>query len=350
MSERSDFLRTLGFAESALAHLRRHELPATPRNFEFWYVYAAGFNPPFCHAVNDIIRLRGRIDIDDMQHLHGIFLSQGQLGDRIEEIGDRLTTEISEISASIAATLTETATYGANLAVTIARLSETGSIDEALQTLDRLVEATQKIEAQKIRLDARLIESNAHFEALQSNLESIRYESMSDPLTTLSARRHFDQEIERAVAEAAAIGAPLSLILTDIDHFKSFNDRFGHQTGDHVLRLVAQATKQNIKGLDIACRYGGEEFAIILRQTSEARAIEVGEQIRQAVMGREMVKRSTGENIGHVTVSVGIASHRPDDTSQSLIERADACLYAAKRAGRNRVVAESTPQAALDVA
>src|SRR6201999_1330068 len=131
-------------------------------------------------------------------------------------------------------------------------------------------------------------------------------------------------------AEAVASAEPLSLMLTDIDHFKAFNDTFGHLTGDQVLRLVALSVKQNVKGQDIAARYGGEEFAIILPNTTLRAAVTVADHIRRAVMTKELMKRSTGEHLGRVTISIGVAALRKGDSPQALIGRADSCLYAAK--------------------
>jgi diguanylate cyclase len=138
--------------------------------------------------------------------------------------------------------------------------------------------------------------------------------------------------------------------MTDIDHFKNFNDTWGHLTGDQVLRLVAMSMKQNVKGQDIAARYGGEEFAIILPNTVLRAAVTVADHIRRAVMSKELMKRSTGEHLGRVTISIGVASLQPSDTAATLIDRADACLYAAKRNGRNRVICESDPELTPDEA
>jgi diguanylate cyclase len=147
-----------------------------------------------------------------------------------------------------------------------------------------------------------------------------------------------------AMAEAMTDNESLSLLMTDIDHFKAFNDTYGHLTGDQVLRLVAQSVKQNVKGQDIAARYGGEEFAVILPNTVLRSAVTVADHIRRAVMSKELMKRSTGEHLGRITISIGVASLRPGDNMQSLIGRADTCLYAAKRAGRNRVICETDPE------
>ena len=144
--------------------------------------------------------------------------------------------------------------------------------------------------------------------------------------------------MEKAIAEALETNEAMSLMLTDIDHFKTFNDNFGHLTGDQVLRLVAMSVKHNVKGEDTTARYGGEKFAVILPNTILRAAVTVAEHIRRAVMAKELMKRSTGEHLGRMTISIGVATLRKGDTGQSLIERADTCLYAAKRHGRNRVI------------
>ena len=146
-----------------------------------------------------------------------------------------------------------------------------------------------------------------------------------------------------AVQTALASGEPLSLLMFDIDHFKSFNDSYGHLTGDQVLRLVGMSLKQTIKGQDITARYGGEEFAVVLPNTALRQALTVADHIRRAVMAKELKKKSTGEILGRVTISVGVSMLKPGDDTDSLIERADACLYAAKRNGRNRVICEVDP-------
>jgi diguanylate cyclase len=202
------------------------------------------------------------------------------------------------------------------------------------------------MEENNTRLENSLKASKQEINQLQVNLEAVRNESLTDPLTSLANRKYFDQALEKFIFQGASSGDPMALLLTDIDHFKAFNDTFGHLTGDQVLRLVAIAVKQNVKGQDIAARYGGEEFAIILPGTTLRSALTVADQVRRAVMTKELMKRSTGEHLGRVTVSIGVAALRQGDTAQSLIERADNCLYAAKRCGRNRVMCETDPEVA----
>jgi diguanylate cyclase len=163
---------------------------------------------------------------------------------------------------------------------------------------------------------------------------------LTDPLTGLANRGHFDAELADALVEAQRDDGALSLLIADIDHFKKFNDTYGHLLGDQVLRLVASVLTQNTKGQDLVARYGGEEFAVVLPGTNIHDATAVAKNLCKAIASREITKRATGERLGRVTLSIGVANRHPGETAQALIEAADTCIYAAKRAGRNRVVCE----------
>ena len=174
----------------------------------------------------------------------------------------------------------------------------------------------------------------------------MRTESLTDPLTTLANRKYFDAALAQGIAEATAKNEPLSLLMADIDHFKSFNDRFGHLTGDQVLRLVALSVKQNVKNQDVAARYGGEEFVIALPNTP----LRLGNGDRRPYPPRghdqradETIERRTARPRDDLDRRRACCGRR--DNAPLLIERADKCLYAAKRNGRNRVICETDPEA-----
>jgi diguanylate cyclase len=234
--------------------------------------------------------------------------------------------------------------YTESLADMTEKLDQSKDREGLRAIVEGLVQTAKEMEVSNQKLEARLHASKQEINELQVNLEAVRNESLTDPLTQLANRKFFDVTLETAIAEARAKNEPLSLMLTDIDHFKTFNDSFGHLTGDQVLRLVAMSVKQNVKGQDTAARYGGEEFAVVLPNTVLRSAITVADHIRRAVMTKELMKRSTGEHLGRVTVSIGVATLHKTDTAQNLIERTDACLYAAKRHGRNRVMCETDPE------
>ncbi len=172
----------------------------------------------------------------------------------------------------------------------------------------------------------------------------MRKESLTDPLTGIANRKAFDNELNAAIAEARQSAGRLSLFMCDIDRFKTFNDTWGHQTGDQVLRLVANCLSENVKGRDTAARYGGEEFAVIVRQAGIVSGLTLAEQIRSSVQSKRLVKKSTGDVLGSITVSIGVAELAAGEAAASLIQRADACLYRAKHAGRNCVIGDNDPR------
>ena len=340
--------RTLAFAEIALGQLKALRQPAEPRNYEIWYNYATGYNTSLNKAINETLALKGTLTDADLDDIYDAYLSPTRLTDRIEDVGSKVKDEIEQVMAMIGAAVGSTNTYSESLAGATKQLTGADDQDNLRMIVESLVRSTREMEQTNHSLEERLRASTQEINQLQENLETVRNESLTDPLTALSNRKYFDQMLHKSISDAQAKSEPLSLMLTDIDHFKKFNDTFGHLTGDQVLRLVAFSVKQNVKGQDIAARYGGEEFAVVLPQTGMRQALTVADHIRRAIMTKELMKRSTGEHLGRVTISIGVAACRKNDTAQSLIARADACLYAAKRNGRNRVICESDPEVAND--
>jgi diguanylate cyclase len=336
--------RSLAFAEIALQQIRALRQPAFPRNFEIWYQYATGYNPELNRTINETLAQKGTLDDIDIDQIYAGFISPTRVSDRIDAVGSRVLDEIKQVLDMIDAAAGSATSYSESLADASEKLQ--GANDGATMrvVIERLMEGAKEMEINNKKLEASLSASKQEIEQLHQNLETVRTESLTDPLTTLANRKFFDSELGKAIAEAKQSGEPLSLLMSDVDRFKVFNDRFGHLTGDQVLRLVAMSVKQNVKGQDIAARYGGEEFAIALPKTALRQATTLADHIRRAVMTKELIKRSSGERLGRVTISIGVALLRSTDTPQSLIERADKCLYAAKRHGRNRVICESDPE------
>jgi diguanylate cyclase len=342
--------RTFAFAEIALQQIRALRLPATPRNFEVWYQYATGYKPELNRCINDTLAQKGTLGAADIEEIYSTHLSPSRGADRLETVGTRMADEIKQVLGMIDSAAGSATDYSASLADASEQLQGANVGGPLRAVIEKLVAGTKDMETSNKRLEARLSSSRQEIEQLQQNLETVRNESLTDPLTTLSNRKFFDIELNKAIAGANQSGEPLALLMCDVDHFKAFNDKFGHLTGDQVLRLVALSVKQNVKGQDIAARYGGEEFVVALPHTALRSAITLADHIRRAVMTKELMKRSSGERLGHITISIGVAQLRPSDTAQSLIERADNCLYAAKRNGRNRVISESDPEADAPVA
>jgi diguanylate cyclase len=246
----------------------------------------------------------------------------------------------------------DTSAYGQTLSGVSGELAKTeaGETGPIKSLVTKLLKDTERMQARSRQLEARVQESSEEIRCLRDRLETARTQSLTDQLTGIANRKAFDERLSASAADAVEQNAAMSLILCDIDHFKAFNDTFGHQTGDQVLKLVARALRENVKGRDMPARYGGEEFAIVLPHTNLQAAKTVAEQIRFSVQSKRLVKKSTNENLGSITLSLGCAEWRPGEALADLVHRADACLYAAKRTGRNRVMAEDEvdPSAILD--
>jgi diguanylate cyclase (GGDEF)-like protein len=169
-------------------------------------------------------------------------------------------------------------------------------------------------------------------------------EALADPLTGLGNRRAFDAELSRRIAQCHRQRKPLSLLILDIDRFKAVNDTYGHQTGDAILKRVAEVLADTARHMDVTARIGGEEFAIILPESDIAEASAAAERQRLAIEERTFT--FDGKDL-HITTSIGLASAQPDDDPLSLVKQADAALYAAKEAGRNRCYRQGEPEPAL---
>jgi diguanylate cyclase len=336
--------RTMAFAEVALGQIKSLRQTAVPRNYEIWYVYATGYNSQLNKIINETLARNGKLTEADLEQIYETYLSQMKTSDRIDKVGARVIGEIDDVMALITEALGISASYDDSLSGAAKKLAFAKSNGQLKEIVESLVQSTREMRDTNKALEGRLALSKTEISDLQYSLDAIRVESLTDPLTGLGNRKYFDRSIDSAVQTALASEEPLSLLMLDIDHFKSFNDSYGHLTGDQVLRLVGMSLKHTIKGQDITARYGGEEFAVVLPNTALRQALTVADHIRRAVMSKELKKKSTGEILGRVTISVGVSILKPGDDTDSLIERADACLYAAKRNGRNRVICEVDPE------
>lgn len=345
VAAQSDYERTIAFCEAAVQRIRVHGHPAYPRNYELWYTYATGYNAALNRAINEALTRSAAISESDLDLLYETYLSPLRLSERVDSVGTRILAEIKEVAGVLRDARHKNDDYARTLERLAAETAGLGGVGDILGTIARnMLSATADMVERTRDLESQLANSQDEMQELHNALEVIRAESLTDPLTGLANRKFLQGTLDRSIADAAENGQRFSLLVVDIDHFKTFNDNYGHLTGDQVLRLVALALKQNVKGQDLAARFGGEEFAIILPDSALSGAAAVADRIRRAVMTKDLVKRSTGEHLGRITVSIGVATWRRGDSAQTVIDRADRCMYAAKRNGRNMVVTEDDPR------
>jgi len=174
---------------------------------------------------------------------------------------------------------------------------------------------------------------------LRHNVQLSLEMAITDPLTGLHNRRYMSRHLDNLMSSAAQSGKELAFLILDIDYFKAVNDGHGHDVGDEVLKEFANRIAANVRGIDLACRYGGEEFVVVMPDTDVTLAFTIAERLRKSIEQNPItISRAPGAL--NITISIGIAgSEGPDDTAEALLHRADQALYSAKRAGPNRVVA-----------
>lgn len=340
LSYTDDVERAGTFASRAMQRMGEDRLAPTPENFTLWYAYFSGQLPDLTRAVDIARRDSGPLTQSHCDELFKRFFTLDAEAQAIRETSERARAALDKVLGMLGVVGDETNRYGTALAGFRGDLDQPMSVEDLRATIAAIAAETSAIVERQTRLQTQFLESSQQLAEMRINLDTARREAMTDGLTGISNRKAFDQVLTDNMREAERDGQPLSLMMVDIDHFKIFNDTHGHLVGDHVLRLVAKALTECIKGRDTAARYGGEEFAIILPRTVLANALTVAEQIRTTVGGRQIVNRARNASYGNVTLSIGVSQYRTGESLADLVRRADAALYAAKHAGRNRVCPE----------
>ena len=329
--------REQGFAKAALALMGECSVVSTPENFELFYAYVSGENPAVTQMMAAIINAKKPFTQELLQDLRLRCLSGARAALAMDALGGNMSAVINDVLGKLEESARDAADYTHALSSATGELGAERSPADLRKLVDGLIAATRAMEQRTKSLEGELQASSAQVSELRDKLDDVRKESLTDPLTNIANRKAFDNAVAQAL-EAVAQGEEVALLLCDIDHFKKFNDSWGHQTGDQVLRLVAHCLSDNVKGRDTAARYGGEEFAVLLRGSNLASATKVAEQIRETVQTKKLVKKSTGEVLGTITISIGVAQFAAQEGVEAVVRRADACLYGAKHSGRNLVI------------
>ncbi|GAA0637633.1 GGDEF domain-containing protein [Brevundimonas lenta] len=309
----------------------------TPLNFELWLHYLGDPEGPLGREIRRILAADEPFTEATADMLAAEYLPRGRLTEEIRDAGRVLDRELSSVADAISKAHRSQAAYGHTLDKAASSLDTAGD-GEALQTIvTGLSSATRKVQRENETLEKKLDASTREVARLREHLEQVRRDAMTDALTNLANRKAFDEHLAACCEAAETKSEPLTLAVIDIDHFKRFNDTWGHQTGDQVLRYVASVIGRSARAPRVAARYGGEEFAMIFPGETPAQVATALEAIRKEIASRSLRRRSTNDDLGAVTISAGFAVQKPDECGSTLLERADAALYASKRAGRNRV-------------
>jgi len=334
-----DFEYATAVAEKAMRSMSLHRVPPTPNNFHTWFKYSLGTSPDLKRAIDILVGNKRKFDTTTNHDLFAAYV--------VSHTHTADDADLNNVSQQLHSVIASAKQY---LTVAIAdNRSQIRAINDATdhsETVDpkllieNLLNELAKSVTHSTKLEARFVESTRELDAIRDSLNKSEERARTDSLTGLPNRHALDEFFRTAQIAAMEKGEPLSVLLIDIDHFKSFNDNFGHGVGDQVLRLMANVLRERVREYDLPARYGGEELIAVLPGADLATCGAVAERIRRLVSECSITRRSTGEILPSITVSIGVGQFQLGESMADLIDRCDRALYLAKRTGRNRVVTE----------
>lgn len=324
-------------ARKAIQCMADQRVPATPDNFNVWFLYAMGVQSDLQRAIDILIGNKRRFDSVVNRDLFSTYVAPSD-GSAASIASQQLHSVMEAAQVFLATAIADNHSQMRAISE-VAGQTEAGADPKML--VQQLVNELAKAASRATRLEAGFAEKTRELKTIQESLTKSEERARTDTLTGLPNRRALDEFFRKAQIAAMEHGQSLSVLMLDIDHFKKFNDSFGHGVGDQVLRLIAQVLRDKVRNVDLPARYGGEELIVVLPAADIAMATVVAERIRCAIAECHISRRSTGENLPTITVSIGVAQFRPGEAMMDLIERCDRALYLAKSNGRNRVVTES---------
>jgi diguanylate cyclase len=335
-----DFEYATSVAEQAMRLMAEQRVPPTPNNFHVWFKYSLGSSPDLKRTIDILIANKRKFDADTNRDLFATYAGSQIVAEDavINSASEQLHSVMISAKRFLTTAIADNRTHMQAIS-DVADQTEAGVDPRSL--VESLMSELAKAAARAARLEASFGEKTRELDTIRDSLNKSEQRAKTDTLTGLPNRRALDEFLRDAQIAAMEKGETLSILLIDIDHFKQFNDKFGHGIGDQVLRLVASALRERVREIDLPARYGGEELIAVLPGANLAACMAVAERIRRSISERQITRRSTGEIIPGVTVSIGVGQFQFGEAMADLIDRCDRALYLAKKKGRNRVVSES---------
>ena len=329
------------WSDNALKLMQQQQVARLPENYAVWFEYIRGGNKKLKEAIDKLLADKKEFTHEVNLDLYNSHIVKDIDSKLVVEASARVQHIMANVLKAVESSNTDTANYNIELSTFSSELENTEE-GEFKSIVSKIVDRTNELREKGESLNKKLETSRLEVEHLKTNLEEVSLQVSLDGLTGIANRKGFDETLKNQLRDSKENNKSLCLLMVDVDNFKKFNDTYGHLLGDQVLRIVAQALKETVKGKDFVARFGGEEFAVLLPDTPLRGAEIVSELIRKTIASRELKRKDTGESYGSVTVSVGVSLLRPRyDTPDDMIERADKALYLSKKNGRNRVTIES---------
>jgi diguanylate cyclase len=338
-----DFEYATTVAEKAVRSMAEQRVPPTPNNFHVWFNYTLGTPPVLKRAIDILIGNKRKFDAHTNREIYDSYIGSKAADEAVaHEVSQQLHSVMSSAKQFLTTAIADNRTQMAAIN-DVSERTEAG-VDPKL-LIESLMSELAKAATRATKLEVGFMEKSRELDTIRDSLIKSEERAKTDTLTGLPNRRALEEFFRNAQLAAMEQDEPVTVMLMDIDHFKRFNDEFGHGVGDQVLRLMAKVLRERVREVDLPARYGGEELIVVLPNADLETGAITAERIRRSVAECQITRRSTGEVLPGITISIGVAQFQGGESLADLIERCDQALYLAKKMGRNRVVTETELEA-----
>ncbi|MFA0079414.1 GGDEF domain-containing protein [Vibrio artabrorum] len=335
--KKDEFQKSTANLKKAVPLMMKNRVSTTPANYALWYTYVDNAVPQLNEEMDGILEHYSICPPAVSEQLYNDYVAS-KAETNINDLRANLELLVSEVSNSMNDTLMDTSAFSDMIDKSFEGLAgvdhDSFSIDEVMSLVRQLVSESHHIRHSTKFLNSQLNAAALEITKLKAQLVEVQRDALFDNTTGLYNRRSFERDLE-TLCEAKQ---SFCLILLDIDHFKDFNDTYGHLFGDMVLKGIARKLKLSCRDGICAYRFGGEEFALIVPNKSLRMTRQLADTNRRSLEKLSIKDRRSGKQVGNITASFGVAELEPGEAAQSLIERTDKLLYEAKSLGRNRVM------------
>ena len=328
-------------ARRVLKDMGRWNIVPSPQNYHVWFEYLSRENPELSGAVDSIVASGDGFTNEILDALYRRHIGDEKQRVALKRLQRATQTVLRDVLEQLVAVGGVTNEYRAKLESYSDQIESVENTLAFRNVIQSLIEDTAVMTRASAELHDCLEETTSRAHAIERQLDKVERETLSDNLTGLGNRRALKQIVSELHQAYQETGDTFSLIVFDLDQFKSVNDTYGHAVGDAVLCKVARSIQDNLKGRDFPARHGGEEFTVVLPHTPLKPATIVAHHLREALGSKRLRIAETGEALGSVTASFGVAEIRSHDTEQSLFDRANKALESAKLSGGDAVKSEN---------
>ncbi len=335
MNYQEDVATAANYLKKSIPYIVANKTPANPINYALWYNYVANNIPELNQQIDDIIRRSNGVTPEQSLSLYLQFVINDHVKNSERTLKD-ITQIATKLLRNLNSSMSGTETVNQQLNTSIAEMKEATSMEQISSIVDSIISTTESIKSANQHYIAEMKSSTDEIATLKHQLEGAERKASVDQLTQLYNRHSFDTQLSQ-LTKNETVANSVCLILADLDHFKSFNDNYGHVIGDRVLRRMGELIQDYSPDNAIGARYGGEEFAVILSNSSIEQAVSVAETIRGKLQEVRVKLKNSDKVLNNISSSFGVARFEMGESLETFIDRTDQALYRAKENGRNRV-------------